>query len=396
MTVLPPAFNSNLHPAESVAEVEAMLRDFAAPVREQLGWAQVGIDLRLGSRALRALAADPEALAGLRRACDAAGVLPYTLNCFPLEAFQSPVVKDRAYQPDWTSDERLADSLLALDIIGALCDERLLSISTVPGSYKPWGPQRCDPARIAAAWGSWAAAALRLHEGGGPQVVLCPEPEPWCMLETSAEVAAFWQGALAEQGVAAAAAALDGDERAARQAIDRHLGLCFDTCHVSVAYEDQGAAARRCRDCGAWPLKVQVSACPELRDPCRSPEGLARLRALTEPRFLHQSAALHRDGRVVRVPDLDRLDELLVGEPLLLRSHYHIPLDRPPGAGLHSTVSDSVLGLAAARALGARHLAVETYTWSILADRPAERIEGTVAELRWLAEQLNESANAEA
>ncbi|MHC5068173.1 MAG: metabolite traffic protein EboE [Planctomycetota bacterium] len=388
--MLPLSYNSNLHPGETIDELIAALSRFTGPLRQRLGWQRIGIDLRLGSGQIHECQADPRALTRLRRALDEAGAHAYTVNAFPLSPFQHGVVKDQVYAPDWTTQERIHDSMAAIGIACALCDDELITISTSPGSYKPWGPAANDPHAIAAGFGAWAAVAYRHAQASGRRVVLCPEPEPWCSLETSSEVAALWTGALAEHGVAAAAAALDGDHSAARQAIADHLALCHDTCHTSCAFEDQASAINTCAAAGAVPLKVQISACPET-DASNS-AGISALRALNEPRFLHQSAIERADASVVRLRDLDELDAGLAAttDAKRVRSHFHIPLDPPPSGPLRSTIADSVAGLHAAVAAGAQHIAVETYTWSILAADEADALAGTARELAWLQEQITD------
>lgn len=384
----PLAYNSNLHPAETVDEMIAAIGGFAGPLRARLGWDAVGIDLRLGTVAIHQCMSDPGKLADLRRALDAAGAEAYTINAFPLSAFQTEVVKDRAYLPDWTTAERLHDTIAAIGIAGALCDREVITISTCPGSYKPWGADANDRHAIASAYGHWCAAAAAHHAQRGQRIVLCPEPEPWCTLETSDEVAAFWRDDLATSAVAACTAAMDGDRAVAEVAVREHLALCYDTCHVSVAFEDQPTAAARCAAAGAVPLKLQFSACPAVDD---LSVGFEALCAMHEPRFLHQSALRRGDGSVRRVPDLDRLAAARAEEAdaVAARSHFHIPIfAEPEPEGVTSTVADSLAGLAACRDLGLAHIAVETYTWSILASDEADALEGTARELEWLSQHI--------
>lgn len=383
---MPPlGYSSNLHPAETQAEIIAQVVPSANRVRELLGWGRLGLDLRLG---LAALVGDP---APLRRALDAAHLSAHTLNGFPLLPFQAAVVKERAYLPDWSQPERLDASLRLLDAALLLSDEPLLTISTVPGSYLPLGAERNHPDRFAAALGHWAAAAARKRRDRGRTVVLCPEPEPWCLLEHSRQAAWFWRGPLATAGLEAACDALDGDRPAAAEALATHLGLCFDTCHISLACEDQAAAVARLVGAGVPIAKCQFSAAPEVRHPGRDPVGVAALRALAEPRFLHQTIAATDDGSCSRVPDLDQLGACLERLPhaTTLRSHFHIPVfQEPSDRGLSSTLTESRAGLAACVAAGCTHIAVETYTWSILADQEPDRLAGTARELQTLARAL--------
>lgn len=385
---MPPlGYSTNLHAAETVDEVIAFLGGFTTEARSRLGWERIGVDLRLGSRAIAELA-DTARVTALRRALDTAHASAHSINAFPLRPFQAAVVKMDAYLPDWTEMERERDTAALIPIVLALSDEPLITISTVPGTYKPFGPERNDAPRIAAALGRWAAAAARAHHDTGRTIVLCLEPEPWCFLETSAEVAAFWRGALAQHGVAAATALLDGDAAAARHALATHLGICFDTCHTSLAFEDQAAAVRRMQDAGARIAKCQFSAAPEVITPHRDRAGTDALRALAEPRFLHQTCARAADGRLSQVQDLDQLDACLAACPdaVAVRSHFHVPVFREPTAtGLSSTIADSRAGLAACLAAGCTHVSVETYTWSILAADQRDVLAGTVRELATLA-----------
>ncbi len=385
---LPPlGYSSNLHAAESVSELERVLAGFTSDARSRLGWERIGLDLRLGSAAIREMTRDPATLTRLRVALDQAGASAHSLNAFPLRPFQAAVVKADAYRPDWTEDERTDDTIAIIPIALALCDDAFVTVSTVPGSYRPFGHAKNDHALIARNLGRFAGHAAKAKRANGRTVMLCLEPEPWCTLETSHDTAVFWRGALADAGVAAAAAVLDGDERAGRTAVVEHLGLCFDTCHFSLAFEDQRAAVDRLVAAGVPIGKCQFSAAPEVLNPHTDAVGVAALRALAEPRFMHQTAAASASGSLSKVEDLGQLDTCLARLPnaTAVRSHFHIPVDREPQrSGLSSTVADSRLGLAACLAAGCTHVSVETYTWSILAAHERDALAGTVRELQAL------------
>jgi len=218
---LPLGYSTNLHAAESLSDLRARLLPFAADVRQALGWSRLGIDLRLGDVALADLA-KPDAVVALRADFDAAGLSAHTLNGFPLRAFQAPRVKEQAYLPDWTDPARLASSLRLLEVALVLSDEPLVTISTVPGSYRPFGPAHNDATVIAQNLARWVVAAHRVWETSGRVAVLALEPEPWCLLETSHDVAWFWRGPLATHGLAVLRAEL-GANSVASAALARHL-----------------------------------------------------------------------------------------------------------------------------------------------------------------------------
>ncbi len=387
MPLLPLGYSSNLHRAEDVSELVEVLGTFTTQARQRLGWDRLGIDLRLGSTAIAEMSRDPFARSRLRRALDQAGASAHTLNAFPLRPFQAAVVKADAYLPDWTEAARENDTIAIIPIALALSDEPVVTVSTVPGSYRPFGPERNDPRIIAQALGRWAAVAAHAARETGRRVVLALEPEPWCFLETSHDSAAFWRGPLQEHGLPACSALLGGDPRAARAALATHLGICFDTCHLSLAFEDQPAAVARLQAAGATIAKCQFSAAPEVREPGRDAAGVAALRALAEPRFMHQTAAASASGSLSKVEDLDQLERCLARLPgaTAVRSHFHTPIFRPAQErGLSSTIADSRRGLAACLAAGCQHISVETYTWSVLADNDGDILAGTVRELETL------------
>lgn len=384
MPPMPPplAYGTNLHPAETLDQIIATVVPAARGIRERLGWERLGVDLRLGLAAIR-----DGGWARLRKALDAAGLSAHTINGFPLRPFQAARVKENAYLPDWSDEQRWQASADLLKAAFALSDEPLVTISTVPGSWKAFGAERNDPEVIATNLGGWAALAAEERSRHRRVAVLCLEPEPGCTLETIDEVVAFWEGPLAEHAVAMAAELL-GDEDAADEAVATHLGICFDTCHASLAFEDQAAAVARLDEAGIPVPKCQFSAAPACADPAGDAAGLAALRGMAEPRFLHQLAVRAADGRVVRGTDLDRLDAVLAEAgpgARDLRAHFHIPVDAAAHGALASTVGESRAGLAALLAQGCPHLAVETYTWSLLAADEAARLDGTARELAALA-----------
>ncbi len=384
------AYNSNLHPAESVAELIQTLDHFSAAVRAGLAWDALGIDLRLGSQAVRDCQ-DAAVTKQLRDCLERNHLHAHTINAFPLSPFQSAVVKDQAYTPDWTSRQRLEDSIALIHIALAIHDGDFISMSTLPASYKPWAYNQAALRQCAQAYATWAAAAAQVFRDTGRCVHLAIEPEPWCFLENTHETIYFWQHYLLTDGLHTCAELLDNDLAAARTALQRHLGVCFDTCHVSLAFEDQAQAVARLRAANIPIHKVQFSAAPEIKNPQQQQAAVASLLAMHEPRFLHQSALRSAAGSVFKCVDLDGLAAALERMPTAdcVRSHFHIPVFWPSqDAGLSSTIADSIAGLHACVAAGATQIAVETYTWSVLADDDKGAIAGTIHVLEFLADLL--------
>jgi len=64
---------------------------------------------------------------------------PFTINGFPYGRFHAGPVKEQVYAPDWRTAERRDYTMLLADIFtNFLPPEVDGSISTVPGSFKPW------------------------------------------------------------------------------------------------------------------------------------------------------------------------------------------------------------------------------------------------------------------
>ncbi len=75
--------------------------------------------------------------------------------------------------------------------------------------------------------------------------MLALEPEPCCMLETVEETVAFFRDHLHGEASAAVVAERAGlDLAAAREALVRHVGVCYDICHGAVEF---GSRRRRSR-----------------------------------------------------------------------------------------------------------------------------------------------------
>ncbi|WP_433311684.1 metabolite traffic protein EboE [Micromonospora sp. CA-269861] len=351
---------TNVHPAEDLAGILGQLDTYAVPVREALGSDLLGLGLWLAAPVAAELAADPTLRRRLRTELDARGLEVVTLNGFPYAAFQAPVVKQDVYHPDWTTEQRLTYTLNLARVLADLLpdDAARGSISTLPLAWRqPWDTDRADAARRRL--DQLAAGLATVQRDTGREVRIAFEPEPGCVVESTAQAATLLSG-------------MDTDR----------LGVCLDLAHLACAWEEPAEALHRLREAGLPVVKVQVSAAVEAADP---EGGAEALRRWVEPRFLHQTRGAGCAGLAdpadpaYAADDLDQALERALPGPW--RVHYHVPLHAPPEEPLGSTLP--VLR-AALRALfdgpsaGCDHLDVETYTWGVL---PAARRPGTDAEL---------------
>lgn len=351
---------TNVHPAEDLPGIVAQFDTYAVPVRERLGVPVLGLGLWLAAPVAAGLAADRAAVHRLRAELSARGLEVVTLNGFPYQAFQAPVVKHAVYYPDWSEPERLRYTLDLAEVLAQLLpeDARRGSISTLPLAWRtPWDAetrQRCRTNLSALAGG---LAALERRSGRTVRVAF--EPEPGCVIESTAQATDLLGGVDTER-----------------------LGVCLDLAHLACAWEEPRDALVRLDAAGIPVVKVQVSAALESLDPRADAEVL---RGYVEPRFLHQTRA--RNGAAT-----DDLDEALsTMEDGPWRVHYHVPLHAEPIAPLRATtgvLTDALTEIVAGPAARCDHLDVETYTWGVLppARRPStpdELAGGIAAELAY-------------
>ncbi|MEV5594500.1 metabolite traffic protein EboE [Streptomyces sp. NPDC052496] len=386
------AYCTNVHPAETLHGVLAQLRDHCEPVRRRLGRDRLGIGLWLARDAARTLVRDPAALRGLRRELGARGLEVVTLNGFPYRGFGDSRVKYRVYRPDWTEPARLDHTADLARLLAALLPDDVAegTVSTLPLAWRTdFDAVRDAAGRRAAALGALHTLAGRLdalEELTGRSVRIGLEPEPGCLIETTADaVDALGPGRGEPSGPAAPPA--------------HRIGVCVDTCHLATSFEDPHTALEALRRAHIPVVKAQLSAALHAEHPDR-PDVRAALRAFAEPRFLHQARTRTPDGRLHATDDLD---EALAGEaagglPCTApwRTHFHVPLHTPPEPPLTSTLPvlrDTLALLVGGPVPRTHHLEVETYTWQALPPglRPRSRsrlADGIASELALVRDLL--------
>lgn len=296
---------SNIHPGESWADVMHNLNSHALEVKQRLGSiAPFPLGLRIAHQG--AMEADAAAIAEFRQWCKQNNAYLLTINGFPYGTFHQTRVKENVYLPDWRETERVSYSKRLGDLAVALePGAKRISISTVPIAFKPTFSESDWPQALANV--RHVAAHYRdIFQRTGTKLVLAIEPEPACVLETTAETIAFFKRL-----------DLPHDLR-------EHVGLCFDACHQAVEFENAAECLQQLTDAKIAIGKVQVSSA--LRATGNEIEALLRF---DEPVYLHQSVARHSDsGELHRFTDLPEFaDAYNRGEGYSeCRVHFHVPI----------------------------------------------------------------------
>jgi sugar phosphate isomerase/epimerase len=376
LSTLPLSYCTNVHPGQTVAEVEAGLDEYTVKVAQSFGQ-PLAAGLWLAKPVVDELLSTPD---GARRFADnlrGRGLTCHTLNAFPFGDFHSARVKENVYLPDWATAERQRYTEQCATVLAELLPDGVDgSISTLPLGFRGFDHPEdfwdATAGRLVA-----AAKFLRdLRDRTGKTIRLAVEPEPFCELETTGEAVAYF-GRLW-----AAARQLKSED-----AVREHVGLCYDVCHQAVEFENIPDSIGQLMRAGVRINKVHLSCALQLDDPVGNAAGRAALKHYVEGRYLHQTMARTTGGQVVRVADLthdliDRPPAEFMSAPAW-RIHFHVPVDADALGPLGTTRPQLKTAVAAvARLEYAPHLEVETYTWAVLpgAEKP-DLVTGLTREL---------------
>lgn len=392
---MPLTYCLNVHPGETWSENFATLRTTVLAVRDLVSRDQAfGLGLRLSAAAAATLD-DPARLAELSAFLRSENLFVFTVNAFPFGRFHGGLVKESVYAPDWRSPQRRDYTNQVASILAALIPASATgSISTVPCTWKLWFPSPADLDPILENLTDCVAHFAGIAARQGRDILLALEPEPGCLLETTSETVDFFNTRLFARGAFLLAAKLHTSETAARALIRHHLGVCLDTCHAAIQFEDPAESLRRYESEGICVPKIQISSA--LRTEA-SHAALNALRAFVEPVYLHQVKARTPAGEILGWTDLpEALAELPSTAADEVRIHFHVPLHFTGSGSLHSTAS--LLTPEFLAHIGRdplTHLEIETYSWDVLPPslRSTSVEESIAAEFNWLAPRLSTPTN---
>jgi sugar phosphate isomerase/epimerase len=346
---------TNVHPLQNEAVWREKIGFFGPKMAEITGIKPFPMGLWFNDAVLKGVEDDPR---GVRAALEGWDATVFTLNAFPFMDFHQPVVKRAVYLPDWTDPARLDYTKRCAALLATLLPEGedFGSISTLPLGWRvDWTEQHSTKA--AEALSALALYLADLKERTGKHIALAIEPEPGCVLERTSQVISFWNDVL--RPVASCDAML---------AVEEHIGLCYDTCHQAVQFEDAEEALAALAKAEIRIHKMQLSSAPEF--PADLTQSTRDLRErFVEPKFLHQTRVKTDEG----VWDLDDLPQALNAGPGLFaydwRVHYHVPVHAETlfDGAVRTTRGEMLKALRYALTHNlCRHFEVETYTWSVL------------------------------
>ena len=387
------SYCSNIHPGETWHEVSAVLASSLPRVRALLDHrGPFGIGLRLSAQAARTLE-QPEELDAFRRFLRAGDYYVLTINGFPYGAFHGQRVKEQVYRPDWREDARLDYTNRLARLLSELLKDRTDiegSVSTVPGAFRSEINSREDVTAMATRMIRHAAELVSIRERTGVTITLAIEPEPACHIETVDDAIRFFHEELFDsalvQQVASDKLPLTVED------VRRHIGLCFDACHMAVEFEEPGAAIDRLTAAGIRICKVQISSA--LRVDPADPNALRALDAFAEGTYLHQVVERSLAGitRYVDLPEAIAAARAAAVDSGEWRVHFHVPIFLAAMQQFGTTQPQLAATIAALKhRASCSYLEVETYTWDVLPPeyRTTDVCTAIARELSWVRAQLD-------
>ncbi len=376
------SYCTNIHPAETWAETERVLRTHVLAVRNILtrdsdshppvlsSGEPFAIGLRLSALAARELL-DRDHLAKFRDWLAETNTYVFTINGFPFGSFHGTRVKERVFLPDWSDLARLNYTKDLFCILAAIARPGTgASVSSLPGSHKTF---KADESRICLHLIELAEWLDVLSNKTGHDFHLGLEPEPLGHFENTEETIAFFQR-LRET-------ASDTD------IIQRRIGLNYDTCHFALEYDDPRASLYSLANAGIRISKIHLSSALAF-DP-RDPSAVDAVCAFNEPTYFHQVLTRSAAGVISRFPDLPEfLSNLRQPTDFVeARVHFHIPLDAEPAPPLRATRDHAkeILAWHRDNPDTCNHYEIETYTWGVLPKELQRPVEEQIAgEYRWV------------
>lgn len=361
------SYCTNIHPAETWEETFAALRDHALTVRDQVaertGKSEAfALGMRLSAVAAAELLEDDQ-LEQFQAWLVRENAYVYTINGFPFGAFHGTRVKEKVYQPDWTTAERLDYTRNLFDIIAKLAPSSAGgSVSTLPGSFKEF---EADEDKIFENLYSCAEHIAQLAAATQKDLHLGLEPEPLGHFENTEESLAFFQRF--QQWAEA--------NHKNPSLIQKHIGINYDTCHFALEYDDCDTALD---DFAAAKIRIsKIHLSNAVSIDLGNTQALEAIRSFDEPTYLHQVLTKEPNNTITRHRDIPEFFEFLdaqnpgfslEGEA---RVHFHIPLYADPASPLGSTRdhAEAALAYIQKHPETCPHLEMETYTWGVL---PAE------------------------
>jgi len=384
------SYCTNIHPGPNWESTFDSLKEYVPSIKEAVSSNEpFGLGLRLSNKASEELN-EGNHLSEFKAWLQQNDIYIFTMNGFPYGNFHDERVKENVHTPDWTTRERVVYTARLFKQLAELIPKGISGgISTSPISYKYWHSS-IETQKEAFEIGAkhLAEIALQLHDiekSTGKYLHLDIEPEPDGLIENSDEVIQFFEHYLLPLGIEIVVAQLGKETSEAIKILKRHITICYDVCHFSLAYEEPEDTFQKFADSGLVVGKIQVSAALKILFDKSNREAVWQtLSRFDEPTYLHQ--VTEKVGKEVKTyEDLPMvLNERKDFSEL--RAHFHVPIFLERFGELYST-QDQILKVMEylKTDIVSEHLEIETYTWDVLPKELKKDLsDSIIREINWL------------
>lgn len=369
------SYCTNIHPCESWQETFKSLKDYTHSLYQDLPGERKGIGLRLSSLGVNEL--DEHNLFEFKNWLKENNYYINTINAFPYGNFHSSPVKKAVYLPDWSDSKRLYYTKKTADILNEIGEDHS-SISTVPIG---WKADFADGNKLKCAMKNlfeYALYAENIYQKSGKKIRLALEPEPGCYLENKNDVLFFFKKQLFN---------LDSFSQEEISLLQDYIGICFDTCHFAVMFEDRLQSVHDIEQANIKINKYQISS--GLSFEGNYNDFKKAIAPFEDGIYLHQTS-IKIDNEITCFADIDQIP--VIDRKASFRTHFHVPIFMS-NLGSFKGTNDFIPQILAHLAIKRKEsiLEVETYTFNVLPKeyRSTDIKENIKREIQWLLNQIH-------
>jgi len=368
---------TSVHPARTLAQVYANIGTFVLAVKYKVCPDRpFGVGLSLSEPAASELAC-PKTLCAFRDFLAERGLYVFTLTG------DGP--------SDWSSSAGLEHADRLALILAALLPAGVGgTLGTLPRAARR-RTRRADSSLIARRLLEHVAILDRVRDVTGKDMCLAVQAAPSGLLQSAEGSVDFFKDRLYARRAVSFYRALTGlSAGRAEESLRRHVGVCVDSCHLALEYEEPSDALEAFDLAGVKLAKVRLGAGLQVDWRGGRARGLDDLRRLARiARFSH--VVENRRGRLRRFEGLSQALQAEDSEAARTwRVHFHALLAQPKVGDLSGTQSEVEELLRLLRVRGDVHLEVEPRSWRVLSlDRPGGVVDTLCEELRWVLARLS-------
>lgn len=321
-----------------------------------------------------------------------------TINGFVYGTFYNTEVKDKVYEPNWTTIERANFNLTLIEILSKLCPKGGdIGFSTSPLGYK-FGLHKKNNESLNDLTVQYLLVLIKklvdIEKKECKTIHIDFEPEADCLLENIYDVVNFFEKFLLTNVAFKLTKELNVTLNEAKSYILKHFRICYDICHQAVQFEDHTKNFEILNTSGIKIGKIQLSSALEINVKKNNLNNLIiDLNKFKDKVYLHQVVIKNLDGSFHKYRDLpEALENFDNSNESFWRIHYHLPIFAEKYNNFFTTSKEiqTVINFLKSSSITSC-LEIETYTWEILPEElKLNLIESIVREYKWIIKQFNE------